>query len=285
MTGQDTRAVSLPKGVAILARAERDRLLAWALVGVGAVTFAVARQQLAGSTSHAEQVAYLVSGGFGALLLGVVAVTLLLAADLRDTHRKLERLEAALRGRPLAAPKNILPRLLGEGRSVAAGAAGNDRPPTSEVVRRRLGVPAVICGMFWLAGGGFLVAGWVRAAGTGDVGTALGGMVFAAVGLGLAAGGLVFFAVAAGVQRSRRLRVVLDAVGALPPASPDAGHCQAGAPDAREAVWTASGLRRFHRAGCPALNHAEGDAFVVTRPTRTLEPCLLCHPDSDGRSN
>jgi hypothetical protein len=77
-------------------RAQWDRVLAWALVGLGVLCLLLGWLGVSSTAYIAEQVPYIVSAGlFGVFLLGLGA-TVWLSADLRDEWRKLDRIEAAL---------------------------------------------------------------------------------------------------------------------------------------------------------------------------------------------
>src|SRR4051812_25088562 len=78
-------------------RAQWDRVLAWVLIGVGALCLLIGWIGVSGTSYVAEQLPYVVSAGlFGLFLLGLGA-TIWLSADLRDEWRKLDRIEDTLR--------------------------------------------------------------------------------------------------------------------------------------------------------------------------------------------
>src|SRR5207248_1890393 len=156
--GGDAFPVARPdgrRGLGGWARAEWDRALGWGLCGGAAVLLAATYPPLAASPWGAAEVAYVVSGGAGALLAVVVGAGLLLSADLRDTTHKLDLIEGADPAGPrLRRPRLRRPRL------AAALAAG---------------------------GAVLVVAGWWVAAVTLRVSVAMGGLVLAAAGLLVAA--------------------------------------------------------------------------------------------------
>ena len=78
-------------------RAEWDRVLGWSAVALAALAMLLGYHGVSGSLSTGRQLAYLISGGVGGVLLVAVGVTLLVSADLRDEWRKLDRIEAAIR--------------------------------------------------------------------------------------------------------------------------------------------------------------------------------------------
>ena len=88
-------------------RAEWDRVLGWTAVTLAAVALLLGYHGVSGSLSTGRQLAYIVSGGVGGILLVAVGVALLVSADLHDEWRKLDQIEAAIRdsGRPAAGPE------------------------------------------------------------------------------------------------------------------------------------------------------------------------------------
>src|SRR5260370_22995536 len=83
-------------------RAEWDRAAGVALVVLGVVFVAVGYNGVSGSPYVAEELAYLASGAVGGLFLLGCGATLWLSADLHDEWRKLDRIEAAIRGEDAA---------------------------------------------------------------------------------------------------------------------------------------------------------------------------------------
>lgn len=219
-------------------RAEWERTVAWTLATGAALMLFVGYRNLAASPFAAEEVAHLITGGVGALVLVAAAVGLLLSADLRDEADKLDRIDARL-GRQVPVARR------GRVRLVAAG--------------------AVVVGL------AIVTAGWARAAGTADFDRSLSGLALAVVGLALVVG------VVAGAGLAAR-RTVRRRIGVLIAAGDRQGDGPTGdvtVDDGRE--WTAEGLNRFHRRACPALASATGPARVVDSPAGGLELCLICH--------
>ncbi len=79
-------------------RTEWDRVAGVALIVLGAVLLGFGYHGVSNSPYVAEELAYIVSGGLGGLFCLGVGAGLLISADLHDEWRKLERLEAAIRG-------------------------------------------------------------------------------------------------------------------------------------------------------------------------------------------
>jgi hypothetical protein len=78
-------------------RAEWDRVLGWGAVGLAVVALLLGYHGVSESLSTGRQLAYIISGGVGGLILVAVGVTLLVSADLHDEWRKLDQIEEAIR--------------------------------------------------------------------------------------------------------------------------------------------------------------------------------------------
>lgn len=238
------------RSIVLSARAQWERMLGWALATAGALALLGGFHSMARTRYSFEQVAFLISGGFGGLVLLTAALGLLLIADLRDEEHKAGGVE----------------RLLGSTVPVAGGRRAT-----------RLAVVALLA-----AGAVLVVVAWRIAARTADLDTALEGAVVGAVGVMATVGGVAGATVGTRSRLRRKLRhldelvhqfVGEPAVESGPPArlSPDGAIT--------DTAWTVPNLRRFHRQGCPALVHAEGERFTVSPAATQLEPCRLCWPD------
>lgn len=259
--------------VTTLVRAEWQRLLAGGLLVVAAGSLTVGVRQLARSSSGAEEVTYLISGGlvgFGAV---VVAVAVLLSADVEDVLRKLHRIEQLWAGAAVPTPLEVIARC-GAGAAPAEAAAGDG-------LRRRRWSRAWRVGSVTVLGiGGLLVlAGWKRAAGTADLGRALDGLVLAVLGVLVGVAALGALGLRSYAQLRRYQRQVLQPIIAADdgPAELPIAVFMAASP-ATDDRWSAPGLTRFHRRGCPALASAATPARPAPSPSQ-LEPCLVCHTE------
>jgi len=256
--------------VTTLVRAEWQRLLAGGLLVAGVGCLTVGIRQLARSSSGAEEVTYLISGGlvgFGAV---VVAVAAFLSADLDDLLRKLHRIERLRRGDRLPTPLEAIAQTQA-GNTPDDPHAGDDLPHRCRPSRAaRVGSMGVLG-----IGGLLLLSGWKRAAGTADLGRALDGLVLAVLGVlvGVAALGLLALWSYAHLRRYQR-----QVLQPLLPVDDGPAEVSVAASPASDDAWTAPGLTRFHRRGCAALASAGAPA----RPAPSgagLEACLVCHPE------
>jgi hypothetical protein len=144
-------------------RAQWDRVAGTACIAAGAVLLVLTFQGVANSRFVADQIAQVTSGGLGALFLVAVGVMLRLQGDLHDEWRKLDRIEAALRGERRPDADDLY------------AAAHRHRGAT---VTPMLGLIAAVAVM---------AAGYQKAANTADVETAVRGLAVGVAGLGLAA--------------------------------------------------------------------------------------------------
>jgi len=71
-------------------------LLAWGLLVASVVLLSIGWYGVSGTPLVARQLAYLISGGLGGLLAGIVGVGLLVSGDVRRDRDRLGRLEAAM---------------------------------------------------------------------------------------------------------------------------------------------------------------------------------------------
>ena len=78
-------------------RAEWDRVAGWTAVALAVVVLLVGYHGVSESLSTGRQLAYIISGGIGALILVAVGVTMLISADLHDEWRKLDEIADAIR--------------------------------------------------------------------------------------------------------------------------------------------------------------------------------------------
>jgi hypothetical protein len=250
LAGRVRAAAPAKTGPARWLRVEADRVTGWVLVVGSVVWLAVGARLVSGALYTPKQVAYVISGGLGAMVVLALGLAALLLADTRDEERKLALIDAAL-------PRAVVP-------------APEDERPTG---RRRLGV---VTGTVGLVAGAALVAfGWWKAADALRVDRALDGLVVAAIGVALIAAVLTVGAVLRRRRLARQARLVLARV--LPPETRAQRAAQAHPNGSSNGtLWTAAGLHHFHVAACPALAGIGPEERTPVRVDCNLEPCLLC---------
>jgi hypothetical protein len=240
-------------------RVEAERAVGWTLVVVGALALLVTYLTVDSETTVVAQLADLVSGGLGGLLVLGVGLAALVLADLADEWHKLDRIEAAIEGcpPPLRRGLGVLRRPL------LAGLAG-------------LGIGVVV-----------LVVAWNQAADATDPNDGFGAV---AVGIaGLVAGAVALAGSTYWVLRVVRLRAsrlfapwLLADMQARAGAAVPARTALRQAPTlaAPASVLVGAGLRRFHAASCAVVT-AGGPytSMPLSAVDPDLAPCGLCLPD------
>lgn len=270
-------------------RAEWDRVAGFGLVALGAVFVLLGYLGVRGTPFVAEQMAYIASGGIGGLFCLGFGVGLLLTADLHDEWRKLDRLEAELRGdavpepdlvavpaEPAPSPVSATGRHRREPVPQAAGTGGAlavalTRPAGG--TRQALAVVSLIL-LLPLA---IAAAGWRRASQSADLDVAARGLGWAVAAVAV---GLIVIAVWALWMRTsvlRRRAVVTFALRRSVrgrSAVADAVPSRPGTDG--NVVFVASGHGRFHRAGCPTLEWIDAVPVGPERLEANLSACGLC---------
>ena len=272
-------------------RAEWDRVLGTTLIAVGAVLLVVTYQGVANSRFVADQASYLASGGLGGLFLLAVGAMLRIQADLHDEWRKLDRIEAAMRGEPLPDPTELLD-LAGAGSN---GSAGGSRTPGGAAQSRLVGHAPVMAinwredglrralalsGAVLLAPLAVMSLGWRAANQTTSLNTAAGGVGIAILGLAgaLAVVGLYTFWIRAKtVSRKDRLfgvQLLMEQLAERRRHQPRPAAVAVSCDDTE--VLIATGSHRFHRPGCASLAGLETTAIDRRSVDAGLAPCGLC---------
>jgi hypothetical protein len=252
-------------------RAEWDRVLGTALIAVGAVLLLITYQGVANSRFVADQAAYLASGGLGGLFLLAVGAMLRVQADLHDEWRKLDRIEAALRGDALPDPDAVLaarqappaPAAVPHGVPVPAGASAAGLALDWKAARLRAPLGLAAAGLALAVT--LAAAGFQRSANSGTTDGAFGGLATGVAGVALAA--LVLGIYTLTLRRRIGGRKVALLAGWLTPTVADTPR--------PGVVLVGDGLTRFHLPGCPTLSSAR------TTPVRRGEvgdrtACAIC---------
>ena len=237
-------------------RAEWDRVAGYSLIGLGLVALLAGISGVRHAKDVVDQLAYLTSGGIGAMFLLGVGATLLLSADLHDDWRKLHRVEQKL---------DRVEALLREGEEPAAPVQQAPAQASAPLRRARLlALGALLIGLALVVFGRMQV-GSDPARLTAGISTAIAGPFLAA----LCAVTLMVRQKA--LLEQRKMAVFGPWLAAEAPKSV-AGNTET-------SVWVAEGLRRYHRAGCPALSGRPGRPVERAAMPAGLAPCGLCEPD------
>jgi hypothetical protein len=222
-----------------------DWTAGFTLIGLGAV--AVLGASLGVSESHyvSDQMSFMVSGGLGGLLLLGTGAVLVVTAGLADEWRKLDRLTALLPG---ARPDRHAGALARQARLCAAVG---------------IGTAAV-----------FLLSAWSDVSNESDPERG-----FEALGLG-GVGLLIGFGVCAAstLWLHRRVAGRRDTIFARwdAPVAVAPAVVAGGLSSIRDRVVVATGLKRYHRPGCPAVKGLDTREIDRHQLPGGLEPCELC---------
>jgi hypothetical protein len=219
---------------------------------------------VANSPFVSVQLPYIISGGFGGLLLCGGGIALLVMSDLRDEWRKLDRIEAAILGHWVQVPSDAPNHTAAE---PAPGPAPADHAPTG-ALRRRAGL-----GVGMLLGVAILVAGWERAAATTRPAVAYQGVAVGSLALVLCLAAVTVVVVGQRAGLVRR-RVVL--LGGWLASDQALQSFEPETEDAATHVFIASTSRRFHRPTCPTLVGLDSAAVRRDAVPAGLEPCGIC---------
>lgn len=235
----------------LLMRAEWDRMLASCFIAAGAALIVVAWVGVSGTPFVADQLSYLASGGVGGLFLLALGLALLMSADHHDEWRKLDAIEAALRGTPATPAPPEQP-------AISRAAEGRQRGLS--VLSLGGVVSAVI-----------MVIAWVHSSGSGRQGVAAEGLTLSLAGL------LVALAAVAGFLLPSRTRLAVRRAQLLGRFA--LADAPSGAPStngAADVVVVAGGLSRYHRPGCPAVKGLATTPTSLAAVSADLKPCDLC---------
>ena len=246
-------------------RAEWDRVAGYTSIGVGVVVLLVGISGVRDAKDVVDQLAYLTSGGIGAMFLLGVGATLLLSADLHDDWRKLHRVEQKL---------DRVEALLREGRDSApeGSPAGEVTAPSAQATAqtpvplrraRLLALGPLLIGLALVVQGRMHIGG--------DPARLTAGISTAIAGPFLAALCAVTLTVRQKALLEQRKMAVFGRWLSDPPTSVAA--------NTETSVWVADGLRRYHRAGCPALSGRAGRQVERAAMPAGLAACGVCEPD------
>jgi hypothetical protein len=252
-------------------RAEWDRVAGYASIVIGLVVLLAGISGVRHAEDVVDQLAYLTSGGIGAMFLLGVGATLLLSADLHDDWRKLNRVEQKL---------DRVEALLQEGRDTAPQAPPGGEvaaPPAQATAQastslrraRTLAFGALLIGLALVVVGRLHMGSDPDRLTTG-ISTAIAGPFLAALCA------VTLTVRQKGILERRKMAVF----GSWSDTEPDLTRTPEGGGGRTEtSVWVAEGLRRYHRAGCPALSGRPGREIERAVMPAGLVACGVCEPD------
>ena len=248
-------------------RAERDRVAGWSLVALGGIMIFVTWLATSDTVLVSEQIPYLVSGGLGGLFFAAVGAAVLVRADVHDEWRKLDRIDAALGGRP--------PAEQSEPQAAGTNENGYDRQAstvalatTTPVVLRHEAVSVVPL----LIAGALIAVCWLQVSATGRVEQGLDETTLGIGGLLLGAVAAAWYALQLRSAVVRRRAAVLEPFTDLADAEASAEQEEV----ARDGLWVVEGSRRYHRGNCAVLSGQPATSVSAVRETAGLSPCRLC---------
>lgn len=247
--------------------AEWDRAVGSILIAFGGIALLAGYRGVSTSPYIADQLAYLTSGGLGALALLALGSGSLVMSDLADESRKLDRIEDALTG----ADEHLAPS--------AAWAP----------------IPGAFRRPFAMAAGGaaagivIVVVAYARAAGDPDPQPAIRALGLGVAGLIVTGASVISGLIAMSrIVKLRETRLLAPwLLAGLQARVEQASSQPAAVRGARAPVTTASsaamvfvgdGLRRFHLPGCAAAAGAPGQVVARDAIDPSLDPCGLCEP-------
>ena len=260
-------------------RAQRDRAAAWILIGIGGLCILGGWIGVTNTVQVYDQLTYLVSGAIVGLFFLGVGIALLLSADFHDEWRKLDRIEAALSGRPLPDVDEVLD-LKEEGSPSPSGAVRSESVMMANAlpagtaalpIRRELawGVPGLVVSVALIA------VAWIKSTNSTDAQVGADALLIAVYAM---------FACGIGVAlHSRWLRRSLGQRKGqlLGPLVPVLAEAQADDVDLTASVsdgtfYVSEGGKRYHRAGC-AIVASQRAVPATPAQVQQLVPCELCN--------
>jgi len=276
--------------IMIWLKSQRDRVVAWLLIAIGGLCILGGWLGVTNTVQVYNQLTYLVSGAIVGLFFLGVGVALLLSADFHDEWRKLDRIEAVLRGRPVADIERVLD--LDDAAATSRVSSGGTSPvrdsqsqpammatavPTGATValpiRRELSwaAPALLISVVLIA------VGWIRSTNSTDPQVGVDGLLIAVYGVFACGIGVALHSRWLRQSLARRKGRLLGPILALDVEAAD--EVAVAAPRRDDGVlYVAEGGRRFHRAGC-AIVASQNAVPASAGELDDLLPCQLCHGD------
>lgn len=261
-------------------KSQRDRVVAWLLIAIGGLCILGGWLGVTNTVQVYNQLTYLVSGAIVGLFFLGVGIALLLSADFHDEWRKLDRIEAALRGRPLPEVDEILDLKAEEG-AASSGAVQSESvmmasalpsPAAALPIRRELAwvMPGLVVSVALIA------FAWNRSTNSTDAQIGADALLIAVYGI---------FACGIGVAlHSRWLRQSLarrkgDLLGPLVPVIAEAADDDVDLTATDGTFYVSEGGKRYHRAHC-AIVASQRAVPATPAQVAQLVACELCNTES-----
>jgi len=287
--------------IMIWLKSQRDRVVAWLLIAIGGLCILGGWLGVTNTVQVYNQLTYLVSGAIVGLFFLGVGVALLLSADFHDEWRKLDRIEAVLRGRPVADIERVLD-LDGVAAAPSGATSGGASPardsqsqpvmmaspvpigtaPAGAVslpIRRELSwaVPGLAVSMVLIA------FGWIKSTNSTDPQVGADALLIAVYGVFACGIGVALHSRWLRQSLARRKGRLLGPILTLDveTAADVAVAAPSGADDGVR--YVAEGGRRFHRAGCAIVASQKAVPASPGQLDQFL-PCQLCHGDGSTAS-
>ena len=261
-------------------KSQRDRVVAWLLIAIGGLCILGGWIGVTNTVQVYNQLTYLVSGAIVGLFFLGVGVALLLSADFHDEWRKLDRIEAALRGRPLPEIDEILD-LQDEARPAPSGAVQSESVMMASALPAGASALPIRRELAWIMPGlavsvVLIAMAWIKSTNSTNAQVGADALLIAVYGI-LACG--------VGVAlHSRWLRQSLARRKGelLGPLVPDGSAVDAEAAAdvdltaADDVFYIAEGGKRYHRAGCAIVASQRAVPATPAQVAR-LVACELCN--------
>lgn len=265
-------------------KSQRDRVAAWLLIAIGGLCILGGWLGVTNTVQVYNQLTYLVSGAIVGLFFLGVGIALLLSADFHDEWRKLDRIEAALRGRPLPEVDEILD-LNDEGRAAPSGAV-RSKSESESVMMASATAPGAVAlpirrELAWAVPGlavsiALIAVAWIKSTNSTNAQVGADALLIAVYGI---------FACGIGVAlHSRWLRQSLaQRKGALlVPLLPVMAEVEADDIDLASTdgtFYVSEGGKRYHRAHCAIVASQKAVPATPAQVTK-LVACELCNAES-----
>jgi hypothetical protein len=301
-------------------KAQRDRVVAWVLIAIGGACIVAGWIGVTNTTQVYDQLTYIVSGAIVGLFFLALGIALLLSADFHDEWRKLDRIEAALRGRPLPDVDDVLPaesavteqepvadgQQQGRARTVdltqepmAGARRGNAMPMMAGTMPSGFGALPIRQELTWAAPGVIvamvlIAIAWIKSNST-DPQVGADALLIAVYGVFAVGGGLALHSRWLRQALAQRKDTLLFArrkdsllasrtgIADDVEAEPLAVAVPVPAMDSASGFFVAEGGRRYHRAGCAVV---ASQRAVPATPAQLAQliPCRLCDAERPAGS-